>query len=315
MKVNHRWRRDAEWPTVLAVEQHRGNSSDGKWYDGGEWDRGRHGVPSVDARSYDEPSAYGTDTAGYSGNQRVDDYESLYAEPAGGAPGAVGPRSGEPLPPGPGDDVPLRSLEALDVGARQGSSTGAPPDEQPYPDSSYSGSDYRGSDYSGSDYSGSDYATAYPPPPSSFFGGSASTDYANPYASEAAAAAQEAIGEATPPVSTRSPASTGRSRSPSRFTGFQSSRSAIALGVAVIVVLLEVVPVRLVLSSVLADPVHTPGTVAGIFLMAGLPTLAYGMVTLSGDSPSAGWTSWTRLPLICVPLGVVLLICAALAAA
>jgi hypothetical protein len=99
---------------------------------------------------------------------------------------------------------------------------------------------------------------------------------------------------------------------------YRSRRPALIALLLVAALLFEVPALRVLLSATFADDVHVPGTVAGIFLVAGLPLVAiglYGLGSGAAATPGLGWRAWARPPLAYLPAGLVLFVCAALAAA
>jgi hypothetical protein len=100
---------------------------------------------------------------------------------------------------------------------------------------------------------------------------------------------------------------------------YQTRRPALAIVLAVLVVLFEIPALRLLFGAAIADTVVASSVVAGTFLVAGLPAFAYGMYALLGGAASlaagSGLRVWARTPLVYLPIGIVLFLCAALAAA
>jgi hypothetical protein len=203
------------------------------------------------------------------------------------------------MPPLPSDQVESRdsgetsrrSVEALDVAARRRSAAG----DAPYTSSTYGSTDYgpTGTEYGPA---GTEYAppSGYPPS-TTYFGGSSAGEYSS-HAPEP--------GRSSAPNSDISPQS----------SVYQSRRLPVALIIAAVVVIFEIAPIRLLLSAALADQAQAPGIVAATFLIPGLPAIGYGLYEITGRSPSDGWSSWTRPPLVFLLLGAFLFVCAALAA-
>jgi hypothetical protein len=76
--------------------------------------------------------------------------------------------------------------------------------------------------------------------------------------------------------------------------------------------------IKVLLDSAFAHPTNVAGVLAGLFALAGVPVLARGLYGLAaGAAASAGphvSRAWLRAPLAYVPVGLVLIIAAALAA-
>jgi hypothetical protein len=100
---------------------------------------------------------------------------------------------------------------------------------------------------------------------------------------------------------------------------YRTKRPAAGIVFAVLAGVFEIPALRLLVDGAFGGPVVSSGVVAGTFLVAGLPLVAlglYALVTganrLPGDSGSA--QAWLRTPTAYLPVGLVLLVAAALAA-
>jgi hypothetical protein len=266
------------------VDPHRTYSDDPEpgWFDTADDDRGRYPGPPSQRRPYGaEENAGYRDEPTYSGQPRHEDPLDP-SSPIGG----IGPRSGEPLPPLPDDgrltEPPWRPSERIDVGTlRRGFG---------------------------------EYDTSAIPgmgPPSREI---------DPPARETAALVGDlgppggdgADGRGTPPGSEADavPAAVGG------VGVYRSRRPALVALLAILAIIFEVPAARVLASAALAHQVDVGGTVVGISLLAALPLLAmglYGLITgAAGAAP--GMRAWTRTPLAYLPVGLALLLCAALAA-
>ncbi|MDQ7907260.1 hypothetical protein RB614_22350 [Phytohabitans sp. ZYX-F-186] len=100
---------------------------------------------------------------------------------------------------------------------------------------------------------------------------------------------------------------------------YRTKRPAAGIVLAVLAVVFEIPALRLLADAAIGGPVVASGVVAGTFLVAGLPLVAlglYALVTganrLPGDG--GGAHAWLRPPTAYLPVGLVLLVAAALAA-
>jgi hypothetical protein len=100
---------------------------------------------------------------------------------------------------------------------------------------------------------------------------------------------------------------------------YRTKRSAAGIVFAVLTVIFEIPALRLLADAAIGGPVVASGVVAGTFMVAGLPLVAlglYALVTganrLPGDG--GGAQAWLRPPTAYLPVGLVLLVAAALAA-
>jgi hypothetical protein len=100
---------------------------------------------------------------------------------------------------------------------------------------------------------------------------------------------------------------------------YRTKRPAAGIVFAVLAAVFEIPALRLLLDGAIGGPVVASGVVAGTFLVAGLPLVAlglYALVTganrLPGDG--SGAQAWLRTPTAYLPVGLVLLVAAALAA-
>jgi hypothetical protein len=95
---------------------------------------------------------------------------------------------------------------------------------------------------------------------------------------------------------------------------YQGRRPGLAALLIVLTVVFEVPVLRVFLVSAFASPVNAAGTIAGIFMIAGLPTFALGLYGLIGGAAAAqGGRAWLRTPLAYLPVGLLLFLAAALA--
>jgi hypothetical protein len=313
------------------VEPHRAYPDDGeqRWNESGDWDRGRHGA-SPDPR-YSDP---GLGRVGSVGPRSGESIPPVAGEPNTGAPingvvpgqpaagwsdrsyGDGGDRSyGDASDRSYGDagdrEQARRSAEAIDVGAFRRSSPPPPPPPsavagEPPPPPGYQGEQ---NEFAWQQQQRDEY-----PPPSY----ASSAGYGTP--STYAGGAANPLSAPTAAVNTVRP-SVYQSRRPTTA----------AIIFLVLLVLFEIPALRLLFSAAIADVVGVSGVVAGTFLVAGLPAFMYGLYGLitggvpgaSGAGPAApapgagagGLAAWGRPPLLYLGVGVVLFLCAALAAA
>jgi len=324
---------------VQAVEQQRGYPDDGeqRWY-GSEpdWDRGRHGAPppAPEQRTggYGESTGYGDDPSGdgyeppgrYAALSSFGAPEPRFTDPVPGRGGGFGPRSGEHIPPLPGDppaapggaDEPARrSIEAIDVAALRQSPAGLAAPAGPAMDDAagivpgfaapdYPRPEYPPPGYVSSDYPPPDFAPppefAAPPAPSAPNVAGAGTTYAG--------ASSSAMSEPTGQVGMVGGGRAGM---------YRSRRPAVLIALVAAVVLFEVPALRLLIAATFANQLEVAGTVAGTFLVTGLPVFALGLYALLAGAAAAApdRRAWLRAPLVYLPVGVVLFVCAAIAAA
>jgi hypothetical protein len=312
-------------PTVLAVEPHRsfGEDATGDWYGGDDWEGGRHGQPrSVSDTPGHRPSG------GY-GAGRFGDGDQYGAADGG----VIGPRSGEPLPPlhggDPGGDPGRRPVEAIDVGALRRQ----PPEVVPAAGGGVDPAGFGGPTALYERPAGAfgapptpDYGAAYGPggpsaPPAGFGG----TPAPAPIGLGAPATESGFGSSAAEPHYTSGPAQSQGNPphgttygGPTAETGVYQGRrntTAIAVVVAAAVLIFEIPALRVLFASSFSDTVVVSGTVAGTFLVAGLPSFGYGVYALLSGAGRGATTpaAWLRAPLVYLPVGLILLLCAALA--
>jgi hypothetical protein len=100
---------------------------------------------------------------------------------------------------------------------------------------------------------------------------------------------------------------------------YRARRSGVAglLG-AVAVVVEALVLIKVLVDSVTAHPTNTGGVLAGLFAMCGVPMIALGLYGLATGAAIAGGPNvgraWLRTPLAYLPIGLILIIAAGLAA-
>ncbi|GAA4448421.1 hypothetical protein [Phytohabitans houttuyneae] len=99
---------------------------------------------------------------------------------------------------------------------------------------------------------------------------------------------------------------------------YRTKRPAAGIVFAVLAAIFEIPALRLLADAAVGGPVVASGVVAGTFLVAGLPLVAFGLyalVTGANRLPSdgAGPQAWLRPPTAYLPIGLVLLVAAALA--
>lgn len=101
---------------------------------------------------------------------------------------------------------------------------------------------------------------------------------------------------------------------------YRTKRPAAGIVFAALAVVFEIPALRLLADAAFGGPVVASGVVAGTFLVAGLPLVAlglYALVTGANRLPSdggGGAQAWLRPPTAYLPVGLVLLVAAALAA-
>jgi hypothetical protein len=309
------------------VEAHRNPPDDNepRWFSSDDGERARYapappGQTYEPERGYDRPpyderdrdgggQGYGTyrqPDGGYG-----DDPAGGYGgDPLTGPLGPIGPRSGEPLPPLPGEDQSHRPSEATDVTRLRRPASPVPvgaPGAAPRPD-----------------------ATGAPTPggapPSGGYGPVGGFGTASRFGSSSAAGPGRTPGPglAAGPVddtdTAAGPAITGSipAAKPYGTSVYRSRRPALAALLIVLALVFEVPAFRVLAFSAFATEVRVPGILAGIFLIAGLPMFAlglYGLLNGAAAAPGQGLRIWGRTPLVYLPVALVLFICAALAAA
>jgi hypothetical protein len=97
---------------------------------------------------------------------------------------------------------------------------------------------------------------------------------------------------------------------------YRSSRPALAIFFAVLVMIFEVPALRMLLDGALADPVQVGAVVAGTALMTGLPLFAVGLLGLATGATKVGHPveAWLKPPTAHLLVGLVLFVVAGLAA-
>jgi len=269
---------------------------DQRWFEGGDWNRGRHGAPADGNGSYQGAEAE------YTGA-----FEPSSSPPAQ-TPAHTLAHASAPDPA----EVQRRTTESIDVGAMRRPPVSSPPAAYPPPVSSpppayppppaYGGGQeqplYQGASNAGPEqslYQGASNAVPeqplYPPP------------------------AQSPLGAPTAAVHTVPPP-----RQPGHLHGsgpsvYQSRKPVVMVALIALTVLFEIPALRLLASATLDDHVPANGVVAGTFLVLGIPVFAYGLYGMLGGGPvPEKLSAWLKQPLIYVPLGVLLFLFAALAA-
>ena len=299
-----------------SVEPGRSYPGDGeqRWYDGEDWERGRHGAPASPAGS---AAAYNGEGAAYSGAESYGDdgYERRFNSAA---------RFGEPLTDSSSGVIPAvqaepaeaarRPVEAIDVAALRRPPVSAPPDDQPAAYRSGPPAEFPPANYAPA-------ATAYSgsgaDPPAYSAGDPLAYSAADPPAYSAgdppAYPAGSTYGAGNNPLS--APTAAVNTIQPGRPSVYHSRKPAIAIVLAVLTVLFEIPALRLLVSATIEDVVSVSGVVSGTFLVLGLPVFGYGLYGLLNSTPPSNVNAWLRQPLVYLPLGVLLFMLAALAAA
>jgi hypothetical protein len=100
---------------------------------------------------------------------------------------------------------------------------------------------------------------------------------------------------------------------------YRARRSGIAGLLGTVAVVVEVlVLVKVLIDSVTAHPTNTGGVLAGVFALCGVPMVALGLYGLATGAAIAGGPNvgraWLRTPLAYLPVGLILIIAAGLAA-
>jgi hypothetical protein len=255
------------------VEPRRSYPGDGeqRWYDGEDWERGRHGAPAPDSHA-DSPAEGRSDS-------RPDSFNAFARFDDSGS-GSIPPVPADPVEPS------RRSTEAIDVAELRRSPVSAPPDVPPPPPA---------------------YAAEYGSPPGEF----PPANYAPP--AQYAGPAGSAYGPGGNPLS--APTAAVNTIPPASASVYHSRKPAVAIVLAVLTVLFEIPALRLLGSATVADVVSVSGVVSGTFLVLGLPVFAYGVYNLMNGFGGSSVAAWLRPPLVYLPLGALLFLLAALAAA
>jgi hypothetical protein len=282
---------------VLAVDPHRSFPGEGeqRWYDGQDHERGRHGGQAPPAGG----GAYGGAEEEYTGTGNVAFGDARHGDAYGrgfGDADVPGPRSGDTDP----GDTSRRSAESIDVGSLRRAPVSSPPAYPPAygvpPDQSLFQANPQGSGYGpGANPHGSGYGPG-----------------SNPLSAPTAAvntlppnAGPGAIPPSAVPQIHQPNASVYHSRKP-----------ALMIVLAVLTLLFEIPALRLLTSAAIEDLVSVSGVVAGTFLVAGIPAFAYGVYgLLGGATVNTHPATWLKAPLVYLPMGVLLFLFAALAAA
>jgi hypothetical protein len=99
---------------------------------------------------------------------------------------------------------------------------------------------------------------------------------------------------------------------------YRTRRAGIAALLAAVAVVAELLLVRVLLAGELTSTVQPGAVLAGLFSMVGVPLVTIGLYGLmTGAATAAGPTpvrAWLRTPLAYLPVGLVLLLAAGLAA-
>jgi hypothetical protein len=99
---------------------------------------------------------------------------------------------------------------------------------------------------------------------------------------------------------------------------YRSRHPGMAVAIVVVTVLFEVMALRLLASAFLTSRVQVGGSIASSFLVLGMPMFGfglYGLLSGAAAAPGAGLRVWLRPPLVYLPVALVLLVTAGLAAA
>jgi hypothetical protein len=101
---------------------------------------------------------------------------------------------------------------------------------------------------------------------------------------------------------------------------YRTRRPAVGLALLALTVIFEVPALRLFLDAAIGGPVSAAGLVSGLFLVIGLPLFALGLYALMtgatrlGPEAGGGVHVWLRPPVAYLPIALILLLAAALAA-
>ncbi|MET7393898.1 hypothetical protein ABZS66_10435 [Dactylosporangium sp. NPDC005572] len=255
------------------------------------------------------PTRYAEERDGYrvpEPRQTGRGYEPVYGDsPSGQFPG---PLSRDPY----GNDsaeMPLESVsrsrrsEPIDRSTLQRPTSGAPAAPEPVPATA----PLSGPPMSGPPMSGPPLALpTVPPPPPGGHGGHGG--YAGPppgAEGTSAFAAPTTLTAAVPPPGVEPGGAV-----------YRSKRPGLAVALVVLTVVFELPVLRLFLTAVTADRIEAGGTLAGIFMMVGMPMFALGLYGLIGGAAGAapGARAWSRTPLAYLPVALLLFVAAGLAA-
>jgi hypothetical protein len=131
-------------------------------------------------------------------------------------------------------------------------------------------------------------------------------------------------GSPIPPSSTvyqagATPTQSLKSASSGLKEAYRARRSGIGALLGAVAVVVEILfLVKVLIDAVTAHPTNTGGVLAGVFGMAGVPLVAIGLYGLATGAATAGGPNvgraWLRTPLAYLPVGLVLIIAAGLAA-
>jgi len=346
-----------------SVEPRRSYPGDGeqRWYDGEDWERGRHGAPASpggagaayngEAAAYNgEAAAYNGEAAAYSGADSYggDGYERRFNSAA---------RFGDPLTDSSSGSIPVvqaelagpagsassagaggsaeagrRPVEAIDVAALRRPPVSAPPDDQPAAYPSGPPPEFPPANYapSATAYSGPVDPPAYAAGDRPAYSAGDQPAYSAGDRSAYSAGDQPAYSAGDQPVypagstygvgnnplsAPTAAVNTIQPGQPGTPSVYHSRKPAIAIVLAVLTVLFEIPALRLLVSATIEDVVSVSGVVSGTFLVLGLPIFGYGVYGLLNGTPPSNLSAWLRQPLVYLPLGVLLFVLAALAAA